>query len=93
MRPASHAEGTEGPCGGHPCHADAVDDRRRRPIAQPIEERLKLLSRTLGDAPDGSVPLVRDPALEPDLHRLAKDEVAKADPMDAPDDGGVEASE
>lgn len=93
MRPASHAEGTERPGGRHPRIDDTVDDRRRRPVPQPIEERLKTFSRAFRDTPDGSVARVRHPAFEPEIHRLAKDEVAKADPLDAADHRGIQAND
>ena len=90
MPAAPHAEPAEGPGGGHPGHADAIDDGRGGTLAKPLQESLKDVALALGDAADRAVCRVRDPAVETERHRLAEHEVAEAHALDAADDGRIE---
>ena len=53
------------------------------PVAKPVEEDVEPVARALGDAADRAVHRVRDPAVEPEVGRLAQDEIAEADALDA----------
>ena len=67
-----------------------VDDRGGRPGSKQLKKNVQAIARALGDAADGTVPRVRDPAVETEVHRLAQDEIAEADALDPPADGGIE---
>ena len=90
MLPAAHLEWTQRPGRRHPHLTDVVDDRRRWTGAEQLEQDVEPIAGTLGDAPDRTVPGVGDPAVEPQVHRLAQHEIAEADALDPSADGGIE---
>ena len=60
------------------------------PASSNCSKRLQRGSVALGDAADRAIEPVGDPAVEPHVHRLAEDEVAEPDALDAAAHGGVE---
>src|SRR6187401_1833436 len=90
MVPAAYLEWAEPPGRRHPQLADVVDDRRGRSGAEELEQHVEAVARAFRDAPDRTVPGVRDPAVEAEVHRLAQDEIAEADALDPSPNGGVE---
>ena len=47
----------------HPGFADPVDERRRRPLPESLQEALEPVARSLDDTSDGAIRLIGDPAL------------------------------
>ena len=88
--PLRTANGPSDPVAGSHGASTPLDDGAAGPASSRAEERLQRVARTLGDAADGAVGLVRDPALEVEVLRLAPGEVAEPDALDASADGRVD---
>src|SRR5687767_692578 len=90
MVAAANAERTE--CAGrrHPHLAHALDDGCRRAGTQPVEKDVEPVTGTLGNTADRAVHRIRDPAVEPEVRRLAEDVIAEADALDPAPDSGIE---
>ncbi len=63
----------------------------------PVRSRCSIRSSSgagpLRDGSDGAIPVIRDPAAQPEPARLADDVVAEPDTLDAASDDGLEADE
>src|SRR3954447_8566668 len=90
MPTRSHAEPVHPPGRREPGDVDRANDGTRRPLAQLIEQLLQVVARTLRDAADGAIRLVRDPAGDRQRPGDRRHVPPEADTLDATTDDGLE---
>ena len=88
MLPAANLDGPSVPVAG--IHSSLTGSTIATGGRLPTARAGRRGDRALDEAPDRTVPGVRDPAIEAQVHRRAEHEIAEADALDRSADDGIE---